>query len=361
MKTGFGSRPRRLLCVIALSLAPNAEAQSRPPLKSCPDDSQIELSKLITLSDERHRGGIPLHPMSIARTEAGEYLLPSAELDRLFVFDTTGQIIRTIGTPSQPFKMITAILSAPDGSFRVYDRMSRTLSVLDRDLTLLRKYTFRYYPALLVENKYYIHNEHITTPELAGYPLHTIDESGAVLRSFGVSGDVYRADEPLRNDRVVTSSTGGMVWAAPPGKYLLERWDPLRGLRESSLDVQSAWFRESARFPRRGQRPSPIIESLWEVNGCIWVLLRDADSKWRAPPESQTERRFDPDEYDRTYDFILEVVAIDTAKVVASRRFDRALWGKGNSFMLMTRRSTTEGLTEVDVWQPQLVRQGRKR
>ena len=187
--------------------------------------------------------------------------------------------------------------------------------------------------------------------------MHVLDSSGRILRSFGADIDAYRADEPLRHVRVVAPGTDGHIWSAPRGKYLLERWDPSTGRRVAQIAVQSSWFKESARLGSPNERPVPVITALWEVGDTLWVLLRDADTNWR-PPEITGERPFELGDYERTFDFVLEAVSITSGVVVATRRFDRALWAREPTFLFATLRQGGAHRT-VQVWVPRLVTKER--
>jgi hypothetical protein len=117
--------------------------------------------------------------------------------------------------------------------------------------------------------------------------------------------------------------------------------------------VHSPWFREAPTISDRRNHPSPSIESFWEKDGFIWVLLRDADTKWKPPLGSNRERPFDLEDYNRTYDWLLEVIDPESGRVVASKRFPDFLWGRSPSPFLISRRSTG-GSVGFDVWKPKV-------
>lgn len=192
--------------------------------------------------------------------------------------------------------------------------------------------------------------------------MHLVGADGGVLRSFGMSLPSYRADEPLLYERVVAPSANGTLWAAAPGQYVLERWEWTTGTRVARVAVRSGWFRPSRQFAEPRVRPNPIIEALWESQGLLWVLIRDADSKWIPPTGPQLERAFDLEEYNKTYDSVIEVVDPKSGEIRATKRFDQALWGRAPSRLLASPRVNKQaGSVRLDVWRPEVRKMEKNR
>ena len=106
-------------------------------------------------------------------------------------------------------------------------------------------------------------------------------------------------------------------------------------------------------------RPFPLVEGLWEdENGLVWTVVRDADVDWVPPPRANEYRPVDREQYDRTYDWVLEVVDPGSGRVLTSRRFDEALWYRPPSRILVSRVDTVLTIVAYDVWNPTL-QQGR--
>jgi hypothetical protein len=277
------------------------------------------------------------------------------------VFDAKGRVAKLVErAKGQPFTLISGILPTDDGRILVYDTLDQSLSELGENLDVRSTRPFPYRPALVLPDNRYLHADHIQTRERVGQPIHLLDRNGGLLRSFGADTDEYRADEPLKHERVIAKSADGTIWSAAPGRYVLERWNPSTGGRQSQTIVGSPWFKESVRRSRSHERPVPEIVSLWEAGDFMWVLLRDADVNWR-PPESPGERPFDISDLESARDFVLEAVSIQSGQVIATWRSDRAIWGRGPSLLLATRRQGGNNRsTVVEVWQPQLVTREKK-
>jgi len=100
-----------------------------------------------------------------------------------------------------------------------------------------------------------------------------------------------------------------------------------------------------------------VIESIWEREGLVWVLVRVADLDWQAPAAANRERVVGAEEYDVTFDWIIEVIDPVAGRVVATRRFRNALWGRPNSPVLtsVSHAEQMDGPMLVDIWLPRLV------
>jgi len=172
---------------------------------------------------------------------------------------------------------------------------------LSGDLKIQRVMAFPYQPTIALTRDQYLHAHQIRTTELVGQPFHVLSSNGEIVRSFGNQTGKYRADMPLLYDRVVATASDGNLWAAPPGAYIVEKWNPATGTRLSRLEVKSPWFSASERLAPPGERPVPLIDGIWEQAGYLWILFRDADSRWRKP-EDVKEREVHWDDFEAKYD-----------------------------------------------------------
>ena len=338
-------------------------ASEQLPGPCTPNTCEIVLSKLASLSDKGYPGILPTSAVHVVQDGSGRFLLPSSELDQIIVFDPTGAIRALIGERGQgsaQFLMITSLLPTADGSFLVYDTRKRTITTLAPNLKVQSTVPFRLRPTLVHEGGRFIVAQQIPTRELVGQPIHLVDADGTVLRSFGAETATYRLDEPLLHERLVASTPSGLIWAAAPGRYRLEQWDPLSGKRLADIAVPSKWFSESKNFRDERFRPAPIIVALWASERELWVLVRDADARWRPPNQPNVERQFEIGEYQRTYDWVLEVIDVSSKQLIATKRFDHALWGRSPSPLLVSPVIGGDGKqTELTVWTPEVKRKER--
>lgn len=352
----------RNLCVVLAVAAASpylVEAVRAVPTAAgpCPKSCAIDLERVVTLRgrSEAESALLPEHSMYVTPAPQGGYVLPSRARNSLLRFDATG-VMRdeAKGSSDDPFQLIANVLTGADGRLLAYDLGKKALYRLDERLSIVEAQARRYRPSLMLTSAGYLHAEQIPTAELVGYPMHYVDDRGQVQRSFGGDQPLsYRPDQPLSSQRVVANASRGTVLSVAPGRYVIERWNPMTGETVSRLPVLSSWFKPSVAHAPKGQRPLPMIVGLWEDDSVIWALLRDADANWKPRVvESKGERPIVMDEYDKDYDFVLEAIDPSSGRVLGSRRIDHAIFGQAPVFLLATRAQGQGGQRAVTVWKP---------
>ena len=319
----------------------------------------IELEHVAALSDSFEPGAISVsRSLWVLRDAQGRFFMPGLPLTRILVFDSAGHFHSSIGRAGEgpgEFQRVTGILTTPDGdSVYIADFVLRRLTALTPDLGVARIEHLPYMPTLMRNDGSFILTGQIQTSDLIGYPIHTMDRGGAILRSFGLDTPQYRPDLPRRLNRLVAPSRDGRIWAAAPGKYILERWNPETGEREARIPVASSWFRESDRLESSAERPFPVIVGIWEgPDLLVWVLHRIADDEWR-PPERFDHAPMDYASYNQEHDWMIEVIDPLSGRIVASRRFPDYLGYRPPSTLLVTIREIKMSGTVLDIWRPVL-------
>jgi len=276
----------------------------------------------------------------------------------VLVYDGAGRLSKMIGSRaaasaagSAEFRaidgidMVWQVLVGQDGRVFVADGHTKRTAVLSRDLRLLSSARSPLVPSMILRDGTFLAARQVETPDLIGFPLHVINRQGTVLRSFGAAALGYRVDQPLYNERVVGSGREGTIWAAAPGRYEFERWDPARGVAVERVRVASTWFVASAAWPRVTVRPNSIVVALWEREGVLWVLTRTADAQWKLSTQ-RGERALEGAEYDAKFDWILEAVDPASASVLAHRRFAAATFAAAPHF-LVSRTLRSRGGSEI--------------
>jgi hypothetical protein len=326
-------------------------------------ECDVVLGQVGTLSDSVDPGALPDYMVHAMRDARGRTYVISRKKNSVLVFDSTGALIRRLGkSGSGPgvYGTIRRVLPGPSDSLFVADWGIGRLTVYSPDLAVARTQTIQHQPDLVLADGSFVIAEQIGKAQLVGYPIHRATSDGAITRSFGADTPQYRPDLRLITTRWVANARNGGIWTVAPGRYRIEHWDALSGQRTRAIDVKSEWFKEIAAWPDdESTRPPAVIETLWEdASGIIWVLLRDADLNWRAPPQAGTERRITADEYEKTYDWIVEAVDPTSGSVVASKRFAHILWGRPGSTVLVSAKSIRATQSTYDVWQPRLTPKG---
>jgi hypothetical protein len=339
----------------------NAAVPATPdPSRPCEEGGcEITLSLVTTLSDSAAPGILHTRTMYVERDQRGRFILAAATLDQVVVFDSTGALLGRIGRqgagPGEFSRISYPVVGTGDSIF-VADYFLGRLTVIGPDLEISRMESqVLSAPDIVLDDGHFVVARQISTPEQIGYPLHLMSPSGQLLRSFGTDVPQHRGDLRWLTTRVAGPGANGTIWAAPPGRYVLEQWNPRTGERLQQVEVASDWF-VGAPGPHDDPMspPDPLVDKIFERDGLVWVLLRDKALSWRPPPRSEAhlERPVTAESYDATYDWVFEIVDPATGRVVASRRFDKAPWLNPRSGLLATLRpmDMSQPYVTFDVW-----------
>jgi hypothetical protein len=334
-----------------------------------PQSCTIVLDSLFSLQDTVISDSIPVLPDRVPileRTESGALVTVCCRRQGLAVYDNDSRRLQIVGLqPHEPiaFRRIITMLVGPGDTIHVGDRTQNGIVVLAPDMHVVRltptKDPYLSLPHLILDDGAYVVARQLPTADEAGFPIHLVDPTGNLLSSFGADPPQHRPDVDLLTQRIVASSRDGRtIWSVAPGQYTLERWSPRTGERLQVITVHSRWFKgSSAWIPDERLRPVAIIEGLREAadGTTLWVLLRDADLNWRPPREPNTMRVVSHAEYNATYDWVLEAIDTRTGTVLASRRFDEALWMPSTSTQLMSIEADSGSSRTIwTIWKPTL-------
>jgi hypothetical protein len=334
------------------SLAPHVEARGLDVGQAWRDCAP---AKLVTLPDAGHRLHTPV--LNVVQDGEGRFFARSLNSGYVVVFDRTGRFTSAVKAGIEAPRIILMLRSGPGASVMAWLVPGGPAFRIGSDLQFTPwGGNVPHLPEIIRSDGSMIVAQQIRTPEHAGYPIHVVDRDGRVVRSFGADVAEYRSDLSLLLDRIVAPASGGMIWAAPRGRYSLERWDPATGRRLSRVPIQSSWFVESA-APRRDDstRPTALFTALWERDGLVWALVRDVSPTWKPPVK--VEQPWSVQAGNADHDWVLEVVEPASGKVLASRRVDFALSHVPPQGLLVSYALTPSGgAAGVDVWQPELKR-----
>jgi hypothetical protein len=325
--------------------------------QSCLSGCAVELDHVVTLSDVQP-AVLPDQSVHVFLHKSGRYLVSSTTRQHVVVFDGRGTVEKLLGkrgsAPGE-FEVLNNLIPGPSHTFVAYDSILKRVTIIAPDLTLGHTRQLPFKPAIARADGTYIVAQQIRTPELIGFPMHLVAQDGGVLRSFGTDAPMFRVDlQPLLG-RVVTAGDNGTVWAAHQGRHTFEQWDPATGKLHRRFDVPS-WFTASVRdVTDERRRPNAIVEAIWARGSFLWVFSRDADAQWKSPERPNAERPFEIGEYDRTYDWVIDVVDIASGRVVANRRLPIAHWASPTTELIASQRPGTAGNgRKYDVWRPRL-------
>jgi hypothetical protein len=339
------------------------QAMSTTPDASCLTTScAVELQQLVTLSDST--GVLYNTRVPVEQDRLGRYLVSCCYGESFAIYDAAGTLIHQIGRKGSgpgEFRFARKPLVGPGDSIHVSDARLNRMTVFGPDLQPARTFPLphrMFGPTMMLPDGSYLANTQLPTPERIGYPIHHMSPEGVILRSFGADPPQHRQDMALLTFRLMGRADDGHIWTVAPGRYVLEKWHPVSARLVRRVEVRSEWFRESAKYiDDPGVRPNPVIEGIAEgTEGLVWVLIRDPDLDWQPRPAEpvHVEKPTDPDDYDATFDWILEAVQSETGRIVASRRFRK--YALLTSAGVLTTRHATQDPAVVawDVWRPQL-------
>jgi hypothetical protein len=320
-----------------------------------PSECEIDITHIATIEDST---GLLNDFVFLVQDAAGRFVVAKRLMDGIVVFDRNGTFVAQFGRRGNgpgEFQGAVAPLIGPGDTILVPDARLGRLTVLTPELELVRDLRMMKTPDFVLSDGSLVLADQVGTRDAAGYPIHRLNADGSIARSFGTDTPQHRPDMRLLTTRVVGRATDGTVWAAAPGLYALERWDPFAGTRKQRVEVDAKWFRPSKSYPSSMERPMPVIQAVAEDSaGFVWVLIQVADPRWKAPP-TDSERTWTPELYDSKHDWLLEVVDPRSQRVIASRRFDEPVYQAPGSSLIVTRSVRKEGqVIGWDIWIPRL-------
>ena len=350
------------LCVVLAGCG--AEAPPTDASGPCPaGDCRIELEHVARITDADEPGILPAYVVWIQETEAGTFVSASLDGTRIAEFGPDGRLIGVIGRSGQgpgEFQYVVTLIPGAGDTLFAPDLVQGRITMFGPDRALVGTIPMPLLlPDLVMPDGSFLVGQENRRTETHGHPMHVVDREGRVVRSFGTDEQQYRPGLNHVPTRKVTPGPDGTVWAMPPARYFLERWDPSTGELLQSTRIRSDWFRESTEpYTDETVRPPPRVEGLWQdEDGLVWTLVQDADVDWEPPPRTNEHRPVDRQEWERLFDWVIEVVDPGSGRVLASRRSDVRLGYRPPSRILVSLVDTIITTVAYDVWRPTL-RQG---
>jgi hypothetical protein len=353
-----------------------------PQCKQC----GIELHHLVTLGSAGDaefiaRGAVP------ARDSKGRYFVPAGarsvgEGARLVaVFDSAGRFLRVVGKagggPSEFACRINYVLVAVGDSLHTFGPCQHL--VFDSTFAFVRSTkgpgAVDGRPHILRDGGLVVH-DNISTPALAGLPLHKLSADAEPERSFGSTTAELIPGCPSCFKRITALAADSVsVWSAPTHRYELQRWRFDGTLADSLYHPGSAWFREwtPTPFGHRGGGVGPVsslpnvfttIEQLWAVgDSLVFVVGITPDptapglpaAESRSPPGRGTFGEVAYESLPPAGFFPSRATVIDAFHVRRKQVVATATW-PGTRISLMadglafTHREDADGRVLIDVW-----------
>lgn len=327
---------------------------------------EITLEHLVTLSDAVDPGLFG-ERIFVQQDGVGRWITSTIHFDQLAVFSASGELEQVVGRRGKgpmEFDLVVPPLLAPGDSLYAIDFYNANLTVLNADLQYVRSVQFPYptvHPSFVRPDGSIVVAGQIQSREAIGYPVHVFDRDGQRVRSFGVDVPQYRADMRRLLTRAVGPAVDGTVWTAPPGRYLIERWDPGTGdMLERIPRNAPSWFTESgapAGDPRE-VRPNTVITAVWgDDEGFVWLFMDVPADDWRPLyNRGEAPEQGNPGERNQVFDWLLEVIDPASGALIASKRFSTELWTRPPSHYFVSPAGIRDDAVLFQISRPTLMR-----
>ncbi len=331
------------------------------------DECSIVREVVLTIPGRREEMVSPY--TILARDSRGRWLLSTVEAaPRISVYDSTGSLLQSFGRQGAgpgEHRTVTVIAVTAGDTVHVFDNALRRHSVYSPSYQYVRStlYVGRVWEAIEVREGTLALNADIPTPDRVGYPLHLMHPDGTLGQSFGSASGAYRVDASLLLNRYITHAGGTEIWDIPWLAYQASRWGSSGATLHLQRDVP--WFRTvtDIRPPGQQRPPSPWVMGIWmDQARQLWVMLRVPDENWRPQAGAVARRSDGPGviAFDREYDTIIEILDPATGRVIATERFDQALWRLMPGGLVSWYREEEDGEPHLEVWQLTLTRPTRR-
>ena len=332
-------------CVVFAALAAPLGAQDSvvvvPDAPVCAACS-LDISAMVELGDREGPGIIGGPNMvgetaRVARSHDGDYYVAAALGDgRLLRFSPDGVFQDGIGRAGEgPGEYVLPVLLAGSADdLTILDVVPfRLTNIRGGEVTTtslpVRGHTW----AVLADGRH-IYSGLSHERKGAGQPLHLYDvASGRVTRSFG--GEGVRVDPGPRRGRArlsVAAAADGNIWVARENRYRIDKWSP-DGDHIKRIERDAPWFRPWEDWPGSDYevRPLPVIMGVGDWgNDLLMVVVKLADADWRPIQPTrilQGHEMLFPEEEEKIYDTVIEVLDIRSGTVLARTRVDAKVRG----------------------------------
>lgn len=292
----------------------------------------------------------------------GGRLLHGRTPDGMPVFDSTGQLIASVGRlgsgPSE-FRSIQSLAVGPGDTVHVFDAGNQRHSILGPDLEVVRSFPSlgSTYDAVVLSTGQVVRNASVPMDDLWGLPLHLIAPTdGRRVRSFGRDpNEPFVPDDAWAGRRELTAGPRGTVYAARRNEYRIEKWDT-SGAFLGGFVRNADWFRPYTRPPRLGPEaaPSPSLERIHrDSSNRLWILITVPDRHWRRnlrPAGRGPRLRYEPTHPNGIFDTVIEVLDLDTGVLLMSQRTPHFLWGFLGDGVVFGDGTGPDGVPRFSVW-----------
>jgi hypothetical protein len=312
-----------------------------PPTPAC-RGCTIEVQRIAVLGQEDGPGTIDGDDAHAAVDSRGRYFLWQQYMPEVKVFDARGRYLRRLGREGRgpgEFRGVGAIRIGAGDSIHVFDANNLTRSLFSPSFAFVRSTRLEVPPEILrlamLDGGSFVISAPIRTPSRVGFPLHLVNSTGRIVRSFGSASGAFRPDIPYFDRRSITFAGPGQVWAAHVNQYRIELWST-EGRKVRELRRTVPWFPPylASREPSRSTPPPTLLGDVrQDRDGRLWVRISVPDANWRRAVQPGGPHGVTIPDYNQYLDTIIEVIDPRRGRLLASRRFDADVHFVGDNLL----------------------------
>ena len=323
---------------------------------------EISAKIIASIGDSTGPGELGANPLVVADARGRYWVTYPTSGGALIVFDSSGRLLRQVGRggagPGE-FRFIGAMAPSRRG-VEIIDNAQLRWSTYDFNLEFRgsRPSPAQARSVAASTDGRAIFGAIVQTPEAIGHPLHLVDSSGNLVRSFGAPSLPYlRGATNLFVRNVMPDDVGEMFWSSHRTEYAFEKCSSV-SLSCVLYERPVPWFVPHANpvTPSREKPPVTIFVGV-RPDGprYLWSITLVPDSNWTAAieqaPGTRTADGLRIAEPSKYWDSVIERIDLVSRTVVSSLRIDTALLNYVGPSMAYAYRETSSGVSKVDLVQ----------
>lgn len=305
-------------------------------------------------------------PAWVVQRYNGQWVLTDYQgKGRLLVFSRNGTFLKAIGGSGQgpgEYDLPERLRVMRGDSLEVVDFGNLRITTLDPSLEV--SHTRPVGPpghgiAFLRDGRHVIAGT-VSTSMSIGLPIHVVNRSGKIVRSFGAEPPIEAIGNAYRMWRSVAPAGDGAVWSAHLLRYVIERWDTAGRLTDR-LERDVSWFAPQSDYgfhPDASREPTPGMPFIYsDRSGLLWTTIDVPDRAWESAFTRGNDLYGRPadvvDDFNNYWDSVVEVIDPVKNRVVGHARLDARVLGFAGDGLVFTRELRGEGYPVAVVYELQ--------
>lgn len=336
-----------------------------PPGTTC-RSCEIVLRRLVRVGSPQDSIYYFVDRLSVVRDAQGLFYIgprwPSRSGEfAIDVYDSRGRRVRSIakeGLGPGELNLVYGFALGPGDTVTAFAQSSAgVLTTSGTFVRYLNRIPGRVYSASILPSG----DMFVASPVAVGNQVRTLHvvsrESGALSLSFGASDARDRASE-YGNRRTVAQSATEHRASARVNRYEIDFWDHA-GKRTRTLvrtpDWFQPWMKDYAPESGPGKLQPHLVGTAIDSARRLWVSVYVPKDRSVQIP-SGIPNASAPGFFNSVYDTVIEVIDLDSRRLIASKRFSGALTGFFPGRLLATEAVDSDGVPYLEILAVSLVR-----